>query len=221
VLAGRSILIVEDEPLLALNVDEAFKAGASIMSASNSREAAQLIGLPHLSAAVVDINLGEEDCSAVCELLSDKGVPFVFYIGNMRADILQKWPKAPVLTKLAKKDRIIEAVVDLLRWSHSAICRPRCAGRRALASKARSASLRSLRTTSGERARRASRESAGGTSRLTANGSFQITPAVDQSLELTLQGGLLPIDPAIQSRPRPIVDRRRGARRRPRNWSRT
>jgi CheY-like chemotaxis protein len=70
-LAGRSILVVEDEPLVAVNVHAPFSAaGASIISAANSREALRMISLPDLSAAIVDINLGKENCSAVCKFLS-------------------------------------------------------------------------------------------------------------------------------------------------------
>ena len=117
VLAGRSILIVEDEPLIALEVHAAFSAaGASIMSAADSREALRMISLPDLSAAVVDINLGRgDDCSAVCKRLSDRSIPFVFYTGDVRADILLKWPNAPVLTKLADKERVVEVVAGVLR----------------------------------------------------------------------------------------------------------
>ena len=116
-LAGRSILIVEDEPLIALEVHAAFRAaGASIISAADSKEALRMIGLPDLSAAVVDINLGDgDDCSAVCKRLSERGIPFVFYTGEARADILRKWPDAPILTKLADMQRIVEVVARVLR----------------------------------------------------------------------------------------------------------
>lgn len=115
-LAGRSILIVEDEPLIALEVHAAFNAaGASIVSAAHKKEALRMISLPGLSAAVVDINLGGHDCSDVCKRLSDSGIPFVFYTGDARADILRKWPDAPILTKLADKKRIVEVVAGVLR----------------------------------------------------------------------------------------------------------
>ena len=116
-LAGRSILIVEDEPLIALEVHAAFRAaGASIISAADSKEALRMIGLPDLSAAVVDINLGDgDDCSAVCKRLSERGIPFVFHTGDARADILRKWPDAPILTKLVDKQRIVEVVAGVLR----------------------------------------------------------------------------------------------------------
>jgi CheY-like chemotaxis protein len=103
--------------LIALGVHAAFRAaGASIISAADSREALRMIGLPDLSAAVVDINLGGgDDCSAVCKRLSDRRIPFVFYTGDARADILLKWPDAPVLTKLADKERVVGVVAGVLR----------------------------------------------------------------------------------------------------------
>jgi hypothetical protein len=39
----------------------------------------------------------------------------VFYTGDARAEILQKWPDAPILTKLADKQRIVEVVAGVLR----------------------------------------------------------------------------------------------------------
>ena len=116
VLAGRSILIVEDEPLIALDIHAAFSAaGANIVSASDNREALRLIGSPDLSAAVVDIALGAEDCCRVCKRLADSGVPFVFYTGEARTEVLRQWPKAPVLTKLANARRVVEVVAGVLR----------------------------------------------------------------------------------------------------------
>jgi CheY-like chemotaxis protein len=115
-LAGRSILIIEDEQLVALDVRDAFSAaGASIISASNAAEALRLIGSPGVAAAVVDINLGDEDCSNVCQRLSEVGIPFVFYTGEARPEILKRWPSAPVLTKLASKERVVEVVAGLSR----------------------------------------------------------------------------------------------------------
>jgi len=115
-LAGRSILIIEDEPLIALEIGAAFgAAGASIVSASDAGEALRMVSSPGLSAAVVDMSLGNEDCSAVCECLSDRGIPFIFFTGEARADILLRWPNAPILTKLADKQRVVETVAAVMR----------------------------------------------------------------------------------------------------------
>jgi DNA-binding response OmpR family regulator len=115
-LAGRCILIIEDEPLIALQMHAAFSAaGASITSAANTKEALRTISLPDLSAAVVDITLGDEDCSAACNRLSERGIPFVFYTGEAQPEIMRKWPNAPVLTKLASTERVVETVAAILR----------------------------------------------------------------------------------------------------------
>jgi hypothetical protein len=102
--------------LIALEVHAAFSAaGATIVAAARSIEAIQMINWQALSAAVVDIDLGRgEDCSAVCERLSERGVPFVFFRGDARVDILLMWPHAPVLTKLAAKTRLVEVAASLL-----------------------------------------------------------------------------------------------------------
>ena len=116
IFSGHSILIVEDEPLIALDIHAAFSAaGASIVAALDSREALRLTALPDLSAAVVDIGLGAEDCCRVCKRLSDNGVPFVFYTGEARTEVLRQWPNAPVLTKLAGTKRVVEVVAGVLR----------------------------------------------------------------------------------------------------------
>lgn len=114
-LSGRFILIVEDEPLVALDVRSAVtEAGATVASAANCKDALRLVDSHGLSAAIVDIDLGHgEDCSEVCERLLERNIPFVFFTGEVRPDILRRWPDAPVLTKLADKARIIQVVAGL------------------------------------------------------------------------------------------------------------
>jgi CheY-like chemotaxis protein len=113
-LSGQSILVLEDEPLLALELDTTFRAaGARVDVAIDGERALRAIEGLGLSAAVVDINLGQEDCSAVCERLSDAGIPFVFFTGEARPEVLLRWPRTPMLTKLASKQRIVEVLAGL------------------------------------------------------------------------------------------------------------
>jgi CheY-like chemotaxis protein len=113
-LAGQSILVLEDEPLLALELDFTLRdAGASVVVATGEESALRAIELLGTSAAVLDINLGRKDCSAVCERLSGDGIPFLFFTGEARPEIMRKWPRTPVLTKLASKERIIGVLAGL------------------------------------------------------------------------------------------------------------
>jgi DNA-binding response OmpR family regulator len=81
-LAGSSILIVEDETLIALDIAEGFrKAGASVMMAHQLQEGLRLAGHPSLSAAVLDFGLRDGDGTALCERLKERGIPFVLHSG--------------------------------------------------------------------------------------------------------------------------------------------
>jgi CheY-like chemotaxis protein len=111
---GLSILVLEDEPLLALDLNDALcGAGARVYVAADEERALRAIEVLGTSAAVLDINLGRQDCSAVCERLSNGGIPFVFFTGEARPDIMRRWPDTPVLTKLASKQRIIGVLAGL------------------------------------------------------------------------------------------------------------
>ena len=86
-LVGRVILVIEDEPLIALDIQQAFEdAGAKVMSARTLAAAMVAVENPDLSAAIVDHALGDGDSSDICERLSERNVPFVTYSGFANID---------------------------------------------------------------------------------------------------------------------------------------
>jgi DNA-binding response OmpR family regulator len=113
-LAGRSILVVEDEALVRLDVAGRLQdAGATVFSASRLDKALDLAGHPHLSAGVLDFDLGGVDSSAICWKLVDRQIPFVFHTGRLYTAFRQ-WPAAPVILKPAGTG-LISTVVGLFR----------------------------------------------------------------------------------------------------------
>jgi DNA-binding response OmpR family regulator len=81
-LSGRSILIIEDEALIALDLAQAFeKAGAEVTTTSTLHHAHLLVQHDGLSAAVVDHALGDGDTQSICRYLKERDVPFVTYTG--------------------------------------------------------------------------------------------------------------------------------------------
>lgn len=81
-LSGHTILVVEDEPLVALDIVESFKqAGASVYTACNLHDGLRLAGHPDLSAAIVDFGLSDGEGTALCERLNERGLPFVLHTG--------------------------------------------------------------------------------------------------------------------------------------------
>ena len=60
VLAGRCILLVEDEPLISLDITARLQdAGARVVSASRLEKALGLAECPDLAAGVLDFDLGQ------------------------------------------------------------------------------------------------------------------------------------------------------------------
>jgi CheY-like chemotaxis protein len=113
-LNGRIVLVVEDEPLLALNiVDLLNDFGATVLTARNVQDALALIASAKVCSAVLDINLAGEDCAPVCQTLSERGIPFLFHTGYSNAPVLKKWATAPVIHKPASGERIVEALTAL------------------------------------------------------------------------------------------------------------
>ena len=81
-LAGRCILIVEDEPLVALHIIDAVKmVGAIVRVTYSLTEAAVLVEADDLSAAILDYRIGDGDSSLLCQRLKERAVPFLMCSG--------------------------------------------------------------------------------------------------------------------------------------------
>jgi DNA-binding response OmpR family regulator len=86
-LHGRLVLVVEDEPLVALDVIQSLEgAGARVVSARTLATALRYAEDPDLSAAVLDHGLGDSDTSAVCTKLKERNIPFVLYSGYSKIE---------------------------------------------------------------------------------------------------------------------------------------
>lgn len=82
-LAGRRVLVVEDEALVAMLVEDVLlEAGAEVAGpASTAAEALALLAAALPDAAVVDVNLGDHTSEVVTAALSSRGVPFLVTTG--------------------------------------------------------------------------------------------------------------------------------------------
>ena len=83
-LTGRIILVVEDEPVILLDVTSRLEAdGAHVLAAGDLERALVHADHPHLSAAVLDFDLGRADTTGVCWKLTDRRIPFLFHTGRV------------------------------------------------------------------------------------------------------------------------------------------
>jgi CheY-like chemotaxis protein len=86
-LTGRSVLVVEDEPLLAMLLEEQLaEAGARVIGPSTTpAEALACLARELPDAAVLDRNLGGEDSLPVATELIRRGIPFMVVFGSDEA----------------------------------------------------------------------------------------------------------------------------------------
>jgi CheY-like chemotaxis protein len=112
-LAGRSVLVVEDEPVIALDIVECFqRAGASVFSAHDVCMGLRLAAQPGLSAAVLDFGLSDGNGAELCERLIERGIPFVLHSGYPHAH--EACRSAVVVPKPAPPDQLVTAVARML-----------------------------------------------------------------------------------------------------------
>jgi DNA-binding response OmpR family regulator len=107
--------VIEDEPLIALDLgNELEAAGAHVICARSPQTACQAIDHQQMSAAVVDFRLGSDGAEAVVARLRTKRVPYVFYTG-FPTDALKA--TAPVVDKPAPLRLVVETLAQVLRRS--------------------------------------------------------------------------------------------------------
>jgi DNA-binding response OmpR family regulator len=113
-LTGRSILIVEDEPLIVMDITQALEdSGAELTTTNTLRHALLLVEHDGLSAAILDHALGDGDSSLLCARLKKRGIPFVIYSGYERVEGACKG--APHIAKPAAQQELLAAVENLIR----------------------------------------------------------------------------------------------------------
>jgi DNA-binding NarL/FixJ family response regulator len=114
-LLGRRILVVEDDYMLADELDEALQgAGAIVLGPAQDPDSAMalLAAEPEIDAAVVDINLGDGPSYVVADELLRRGVPFAFTTGYDHDALPDRYQHLPRCTKPTS----LTAVREALGW---------------------------------------------------------------------------------------------------------
>lgn len=95
------ILIVEDEPFIALSLSDAlFDLGFSIAGCfADVRSAMDFINREHVDGALLDVNLGSQKIDPVADLLAKRACPFIFTTGCGRSGIPAAFADRAVLQK--------------------------------------------------------------------------------------------------------------------------
>lgn len=112
-MTKRRILIVEDEPLIAMMLEDFLaEGGMDVAGISDSVESALAVaGEGAIDGAILDVNLsGGEKSWPVARALADGGIPFVFATGGGDGSIEEEFRDRPTISKPYTLDNVTSAV---------------------------------------------------------------------------------------------------------------
>lgn len=114
--AGKRILVVEDEGLIAMMVEDMLAdLGAVVVGpAATIEEGLALAKSEALDAALLDVNVREQRIDPVAEALRARSVPLVFATGYSHAGAVTSLG-APVINKPYTQEKLSAALVEALK----------------------------------------------------------------------------------------------------------
>jgi CheY-like chemotaxis protein len=116
-LSGMKILVVEDEPLLAMaSADLLADSGCTVTGpASSVKQGMQLIEQEAIDGAILDINLRGEMVFPLADALAERSIPFVYVTGYGK--LLRACNHGrPVLQKPYSNQQLLKIIGE---WRHS------------------------------------------------------------------------------------------------------
>lgn len=116
-LAGRRILLVEDESLVSMLAEDVLTgAGAFVLLAMRLGEALELARSEAIDVAVLDVNLGAGDTSyPVAAVLAARSIPFLFATGYGANGIDPAFSDRNVVQKPYKASELVQAALNVSR----------------------------------------------------------------------------------------------------------
>jgi two-component sensor histidine kinase len=114
-IRNRSILVVEDEPLIAMMTSRNLKElDANVVGPFMTARDANNALNTRLDAALLDVNIGGEFVYELAHELTKRGVPIIFVTGYHAGGIDPRFSEAPVLTKPVERDDLAAALTRVL-----------------------------------------------------------------------------------------------------------
>jgi DNA-binding response OmpR family regulator len=110
------ILIVEDEPLIAMMLEDFLDAlDREVAGSADSVSAAlELVAAGGIDAAILDVNLrGGETCWPIADALVAAGIPFLLATGGAGDMIAGPYRDRPILSKPFTMDNVDSALTAL------------------------------------------------------------------------------------------------------------
>jgi len=110
------ILVLEDEPLIGMATSDLIEElGHSVVGPFFNVAATRAALDGQLDAAILDVNLGQDEAYPVAEALASRGIPFVFMTGYGPESLDRRFRTYPVLQKPVVRDMLAEAIGKFTR----------------------------------------------------------------------------------------------------------
>jgi CheY-like chemotaxis protein len=115
-LAAKRILVVEDEPIVALDLAGALSEQGCVVvgPAGTLEDARRLARTEALDAALVDANLNGAPADDIAVALAERRVPFAFVTGYDRGGLPADFQQAAMINKPFSREEIIGVVRTLV-----------------------------------------------------------------------------------------------------------
>lgn len=109
------VLVVDDEALIALDVESALReAGFAVALAVSCSEAERFLADHTPAAAVLDVRLSDGESVGAASTLADRGVPFVVYSGLRPEESNEAFSHGVTVMKPAKPEELVRLVRELI-----------------------------------------------------------------------------------------------------------
>ncbi len=115
-MTAKSILIVEDEPLIAMMLEDFLEilGDETVGPVDSCAEGLAAVAAGGVDAAILDVNLrGGEKSWAIADALAAAGIPFIFASGGSGDAIDERFRDRPVLPKPFTMDGVEKALAGL------------------------------------------------------------------------------------------------------------
>jgi DNA-binding LytR/AlgR family response regulator len=112
------VLLLEDEPLIAMELAEIISAAGGAIAASvrTAQEALGAFDKTNIDVAILDVHLRTGTSIEVAEALAELEIPFVFCTGDGQDQRhAANWPDVPVIVKPYSAGLVVETLSKLMR----------------------------------------------------------------------------------------------------------
>jgi len=115
-LSSIRVLLVEDEPLVAMGIADQLKAAGAVIigPCATARRAIELLQANDVDVAVIDFVLADSNSESVQDALEEKGVPFAV-LTAYPAILVRRTENQTVLSKPVAADLLCATVKSLCR----------------------------------------------------------------------------------------------------------